>query len=209
MQNDSNVWSVLQFLKECKKSISGFDYRILRGKARNPLAILYMTSRMRYNLLRYGNIMFIDGQKRNYNKLNWPYIGPCIRNSDNHVGVTCEAIVTSEDIDTYTWVFKSMVSIEPRWSPCKMKILYADKLVTRKLLQNLGVSQTCILHGDFYHLYKENWPKAENFGTVVYKLIKSQLSKMLTCKTKVEWDTAFKEASDKIIAHPLKQDIYV
>ena len=91
-----------------------------------------MTARMRYNLIRYGNIMFIDGQKRKYNKLNWPYIGPCIRNSDNRVGVTCEAIVTSEDIDTYTWVFKSMASIEPRWSPSKLEIIFADKLVTKK-----------------------------------------------------------------------------
>ena len=69
--------------------------------------------------------------------------------------MTCEAIVTSEDIDTYTWVFKSMVYIESRWSPSKMEILYADKLVTKKLLHNLDISDTCILHGD-YHLYKEN-----------------------------------------------------
>ena len=72
---------------------------------------------MRYNLIRCGNIIFIDGHKTNYNKLNWPYIGPCINNSDNRVGVTCEAIVTSEDNDTYTWVFKSMAYIESRWSP--------------------------------------------------------------------------------------------
>ena len=116
MENDNKVWSALQFLIKCKETIHGFDYRILRGKAGNPTAILYMTSRMRYNLIRYGNIMFIDGQKRKYNKLNWPYIGPVIKNSDNRIGVTCEAIVTTEDIDTYTWIFNSMISIEPRWS---------------------------------------------------------------------------------------------
>ena len=70
IQNDSNVWSVLQFLKKCKESVSGFGYRTLRGKAGNLIALLYMTSRMRYNLLRYGNIMFIDCQKRKYNKVN-------------------------------------------------------------------------------------------------------------------------------------------
>ena len=100
-------------METCKETISGFDYRVLRGRKGNPIALLYMTSRMRYNLLRYGDVMFIDAQKRKYNQLNWPYIGPCIKNSDNRVGVTCEAIVTSEDNDTYTWVFKSMLSIEP------------------------------------------------------------------------------------------------
>ena len=79
MQNDSNTWSDIEFLKKCKGSISGFDYRILKSKTGLPTAIMYMTSRMRYNLLRYGNVMFIDGQKRKYNKLNWPYIGPVIK----------------------------------------------------------------------------------------------------------------------------------
>ena len=101
-KNNGNIQSVLQFLKKYKENISGFDYRTLKGKAGNPTAILYMTSCMRYNLLRYGNIIFIDCQKRMYNKLNWPYIGPCIKNSDNRVRVTCEDIVTSKDIDTYT-----------------------------------------------------------------------------------------------------------
>jgi len=63
MQNDSNIWSALQFLTSCKETIPGFDYRVLKAKAGNPTALLYMTSRMRYNLIRYGNIMFLDGQR--------------------------------------------------------------------------------------------------------------------------------------------------
>ena len=100
-----------------------------------------------------------------------------------------------------------MVSIEPRWTPSKLQILYADGLVTKKLLLNLGISQTCILHGDFYHLFKENWPKPENFGSVVFRLIKPHLMKMLLSKTEGEWDTAYEEASHKILAHPLKLEL--
>ena len=207
MENDSNTWSALQFLNQCKKTINGFDFRILRGKAGNPTALLYMTSRMRYNLIRYGNIIFLDAQKRKYNTLNWPYIGPVIKNSDNRIGVTCEAIVTSEDNDTYAWVFKSMVSIEPRWSLKKLQILYGDKLITKKLLNNLNIESTCILHGDYYHLFKENWPKANNFGTVVFRMIKSHLSRMLLSRSKSEWDKAFLEASQKLNAHPLKMEL--
>ena len=192
-------WSALKFLRECKDTIPGFDFWILKGKAGNPTELLYMTSRMRYNLLRYGNIMFIDGQKRKYNKLNWPYIGPVIKNSDNRIGVTCEAIVTTEDIDTYTWIFKSMCSIEPRWSLSNLQILYADGLVTKKLLLNLGITETCILHGDFYHLYKENWPKPENFGITVFRLIKPYLLKILLSKTKTEWDNACNQASSTLV----------
>ena len=111
MKEDSNTWSAIQFLKKCKATVDGFDYRVLYNNEGIPTALLYMTSRMRYNLLRYGNIIFIDGMKRQYNKLNWPYIGPVIKNSDNRIGVTCEAIVTTEDMETYIWIFKSMESI--------------------------------------------------------------------------------------------------
>ena len=58
MENDSNLWPALQFLRKYKETISGFDYRILRGTAGNPTAVLYMTSRM---LIRYGNIMSTRG----------------------------------------------------------------------------------------------------------------------------------------------------
>ena len=51
MQSDSNTWSAIKFLKECKSSIHRFDYRILYSKDGVPTAILYMTSRMRYNLI--------------------------------------------------------------------------------------------------------------------------------------------------------------
>ena len=151
-------------MKECKESITGFDYRIQYSANGRPTGLLYMTSRMRYNLLRYGNIIFLDGQKRRYNNLNWPYIGPVIKNSENRIGVTCESIVTTEDTETYTWIFRLMQSIEPRWSFSKIQILYADGLMSQRLLENLNISDTCIIHGDYYHLMKENWPKPENVG---------------------------------------------
>ena len=112
IQSDCNTWSALKLLRECKSTVHGFDYRIAYSNEGRPTALLYMTSRMRYNLIRYGNIFFIDGQKRRFNTLSWPYIGPVVKNSENRNVVTCEAIVTSEDIDTYTWVFKSMADIE-------------------------------------------------------------------------------------------------
>ncbi len=70
MEQDSNTWSAIQFLKECKNTVEGFGYRIIYSAQGVPTALLYMTARMRYCLLRYGNIMFLDGQKRRYNKMN-------------------------------------------------------------------------------------------------------------------------------------------
>ena len=138
-----------------------------------------MNPRMRYNLRRYGNIMFLDSQKRQYNRHGWPYIAPVIKNNENKIAVTCEAIVTSENIDTYVWVLKSIESIEKGWPPSKLSIVYADGLLTDRFLTDLGISDSCILHGDYYHLFNEVWPKTENFGAKCFALIKDYLESML------------------------------
>ena len=69
---------------------------------------------MRYNLLRYGDIISLDSHKNQYNSIGWPYIGPISKIFENKLGVTAGGIVTSEDIDTYTWMFQVMMFIEPR-----------------------------------------------------------------------------------------------
>ena len=116
------------------------------------------------------------------NKIAWPYMGPSVLNSENHVAVCCEAIVTAEDIDTYTWVIQSMLDIEPRWSLACIDIIFADCFITDKLLINLGIKDTCCLHGDYYHLFREVWPKPENFGRL-FTLIENPLCKMLKSLT--------------------------
>ena len=74
--------------------------------------------------------MFLDAQKRQMNKMCWPYIGPVVMNNEYQVRQCSEAIVTSEDIDTYVWIIKAMASIESRWSPSNIRIIFADGLIT-------------------------------------------------------------------------------
>ena len=114
LKQDSNTWKVIAYLDSCKCQLPHFDYMVLKADSGKPLAIMYMTPFMRQNLLRYSSIMFLDAQKRQMNKMGWPYIGPVIINNKRRVQTCCEAIVTSEDIDTYSWIMKSMASIEPR-----------------------------------------------------------------------------------------------
>ena len=123
MKEDPSTWTAIQFLRKCKSEVHGFDYRLSYGVDGKPTAVMYMTPRMRYNLVRYGNIMFLDSQSRQYNRLGWPYIGPVVKTNQDKIAVACEGIVTSESIVTYVWVLKSMESIEKRWSPSKLSIV--------------------------------------------------------------------------------------
>ena len=204
MKEDPSTWTAIQFLRKCKSEVPGFDYRLSYGVDGKPTAVMYMTPRMRYNLVRYGNIMFLDSQKRQYNRHGWPYIGPVVKTNENKIAVACEAIVTSENIDTYVWVMKSMQSIENRWSPSKLSIVYADGLLTERFLNDLGISDSCILHGDYYHLFNEVWPKSENFGPKCFALIKDYLKSMLESSTLEKWDVAYSFAKEILRPYPKK-----
>ena len=67
-----------------------------------------MTSQMRTNLIRYGDILFLDAQKRPFNQVGWPYIGIAVRNNMNQVCVCCEAIVIGETIAMYSWILRTL-----------------------------------------------------------------------------------------------------
>ena len=70
-----------------------------------------------------------------------------------------------------------------------------------------AINDSCILHGDYYHLFRNVWPNDVNFGLVIYGKIKSELQKMLLCKTKEEWDIAYSQARMKIHNYPDKVEL--
>ena len=92
MQEDGFYWDAIRFLELVKEKNPNMLYRIKYSKEGKPEAILWMLPEMREDLVRFGDIMFLDAQKRDYNQPGWPYIGPCIKDNENHVRVVCECI---------------------------------------------------------------------------------------------------------------------
>ena len=72
MQSGSNTWKTLAYLKKLKSQSTGFDFRMHFVEEDAPDAIVWMTLTMRRTLLQYGDILFLDAQKRQYNKMCWP-----------------------------------------------------------------------------------------------------------------------------------------
>ena len=100
-----------------------------------------------------------------------------------------------------------MASIESRWSSSNIRIIFADGLITDRLLSDLKIKDTCILHGDYHHLYNKVWPNSDNFGQHIYVKIKSHLKKMLLCENKSQWDIAYLQASEILKDYPSKLDL--
>ena len=69
MTNGSETWKALAYLNALKEKLSAFDFRIRFNSDHLPIGIVWMTHEMKRHLLQYGNIIFLDAQKRQYNKL--------------------------------------------------------------------------------------------------------------------------------------------
>ena len=97
MQEDSSTWDALRFLDLTKEDNPGFDYRLKHDAFGRPKAVCWMLpAEMRSDLLRFGNCLFLDSQKRQYNTVGWPYIGPVVKDSEMQVRCVAESICLEE-----------------------------------------------------------------------------------------------------------------
>ena len=87
--------------------------------------------------------------------------------------------------------------MEPRWSTSDVKIIFGDEFLKQSLLTKLGMTQTCTLRCDYYHLMQQIWPKA--FGIVLMHNMSKYLRAMLLSNTKLEWDKAYGYALNFVI----------
>ena len=79
-----------------------------------------MLPHMLSNLLRYGNVFFLDSMKKEFNDMAWPYIGPTVKEGKMKIHQVAECIGIEENFDVYQFVLQSLESIEPQWSLKKL-----------------------------------------------------------------------------------------
>ena len=197
-----DMWMAISLLEKMKESTPGFDYRVkyTTDGDRLPEGIMYMSPRMRQDLVRYSDLIFLDAQCRQYNSSGFPYISPCMTDSENKICQGCEAIVVEESTSAYTWIINMMADIEPRFKKSSIRIIYGDGKVLPILLTDLGIQDTCVLRGDKWHLTNAVWP--DKFGSAFYPLIQNYLISMLDSETQEQWDVAANHAKKKLEQYP-------
>ena len=207
LQSGSSSWKALAFLRKMKHEEDGFDYRIHFNEEHVPDGIVWTTKQMKENLIRYGDILFLDSQKRQYNNMCWPYIGPVVKNNENEIRCVAESIVITEDMSMYKWILQTLEIMEPKWSFKNIDLIFADGLITDRLLEELHIDDTCVLRGDYYHLMNEVFPKEHNFGRLVFPTIKAFLKCMLLSKSEEEWNAAYSSAISLLQNYPRKKEL--
>ncbi len=208
MQESSSTWLALRYLDETKQRFPGFDYRVHYDVEGCPDGIVWMTPDMKMNLLQYGKIIFLDAQKRQFNKSNWPYTGPALKDGEMRVCLAAECLCIQECLDMYVWILQMMHDMEPQYQLSHTSIMFADELITPSVLVKLGIQTTCTLRGDQYHLLNEVWPEA--FGSYCPQM-RCHLEAMFTSTTLQQYETGYAGASAVIVHDPAmlsKLDVY-
>jgi hypothetical protein len=103
MQEDYSTWCGVSFLESMKDRVQGFQFAIQRNGEGAPIAALWMTKRMRADLLRFCDVMFLDAQQRQFNTSGFPYISPCMVDSEGSLCQGCECLCLTESKDFYAW----------------------------------------------------------------------------------------------------------
>jgi hypothetical protein len=95
MQEDSSYWDAHRFLRELQVINPYVRYRVKYDERNGrPEAITWMLLEGCEDLVRYGDVLFLDAMKRDYNCPGWPHraIHPCVKDNENMVRVTAECI---------------------------------------------------------------------------------------------------------------------
>ena len=67
MQGYYDTWKAIGYLKDLQRLIPGTDFRVRYDESQLPDVIVWMTPSMKMNLVRYGELVCLDAQMRQYN----------------------------------------------------------------------------------------------------------------------------------------------
>ena len=201
MRNSEYTWKALGLLKEMKSKIPGFDYRVNYDEENLPSGIMWIFPEQRQFLIRFGSILFLDMRKAPSNNLNFPYCSLTMMDPNRSPIVGPESLVCAVSLANYQWLLLSTNDKnEPKFRLPAIKLIFGNQFLKQSLLDNLGISDTCLLRGDTYHLYAaSDCVFLRNFTANFYSPIKPFLSGMLWSKTKPSWDTNYQMAKTRLM----------
>lgn len=133
----------------------------------------------------YGDVIFLDCMKRQINTVNWPYIAPVIVDGDSHIFVIAECLICAERLEGYAWVLESIFEMAPKRGRESLRIIFGDGIMSTRLLDMVGIGETCKLCLDVYHLLDVDWPRF--FGSAYFLTIRSFFSDLVYSKSEDEY----------------------
>jgi hypothetical protein len=154
LKTGNHYVAIEHFLCSMSAKDPSFTFRIALDGVGNPSGYVWQSSVQRAYTREYSDIIYLDCMKKRSNTMSWPYIAPVVLDGDNKIGTMVESIICSERLDAYKFVV--LAAFEMAKAKKKKKIIFGDGIMGDRLLEDLGITDTCKLCHDEYHLIMED-----------------------------------------------------
>jgi hypothetical protein len=118
---------------------------------------------MRHDFELYGSTLFVDRLGRPLNNKGWPLMTMAMLSGDSQVFLASQAVVISETVEACAWVLRATTEMTTQRRLEDIKVIYSDGILPgERLVQDLGITDTCKIVLDHHHLLSEEigvWPK--------------------------------------------------
>ena len=186
---------IVALLSRLKEEDPAFDYRISWDARRKAKVFVWQDGVMRKHCQDgLCDVFMLDMMKRQQNSADWPYCGPVLITGENKAVCGCEAIVISEDSESYIFVMNSLYDMSGV-SRDETKIIFGDGIMSTNLLTALGIDKTCNLILDRYHLKKVDWKKKFRWD---WNRMEPLMEAVMYAKSEAEYDIAIDNVRKKI-----------
>ena len=101
--------------RRSKKHTPAFGFRIKKNDGSLPVFITWMPHCIQKISICFGDVIFLDTQKRQYNEWEFPYYTFTMVDYDNTVAMSSGTIYTEEMHDGYRQMIQNTQKLEPRW----------------------------------------------------------------------------------------------
>jgi hypothetical protein len=182
----------------------GFDYRFAMDSDGTCNGVLWMTSTMRENFIKFGSYICLDAMKRELNTFLWHYFGTALIND---VGMDClgsEGILISEREDAYKFIINSTVEMAGNHRPLdQIYCISGDDFFNQQSLLDWGCINAKYIT-DYWHLFERSL--TERFGISILSLIKGKSRSMANAYNEDIFNFHF-DAAMKILRNKNPRDI--
>ena len=187
---------IVCLLYQIKESDNTFDFRYGKDANGNITCVVWQDGIMRGHCQEgLLDVVMLDMMKRQQNSADWPYCGPVLITGENKVACGAEAIVLTEDIDSYVYIMNGIYEMSGVHRSAT-KVIFGDGILSTNILRRLGIENSCKLILDRKHLMSFDWPGV--FGPFVWARISPFMSNLVYAKTEEDYNNALHEVRTQL-----------
>jgi hypothetical protein len=210
LSEPTDLHRISKYLEKLSAADPLFDYRIGRAVDGSVTGFVWQTGVMRRDFELFGDVLFMDCLGRSLNDKGWPITTLAMLDGEGEICLPSEAITVTESIDAYVWLIRETIAMTPKRNLCDIKMCFGDGIFKdERLLNDLGISNTCKLVLDHFHLISDEigaWPK--ELGLHMWTLLREDLTTMV----KSLEESLYLQAYERVrhaVAHDAKISSYV